>query len=184
MIPCESTETAHTVNQIVLALSYSYIAAAIFHFVTIFCPHKKRLQDISPLLEYNLLCLKDKIRLCYLVTLPPYDLRQKKYDKIEYVKRFTFENLYQDYAFDKGKSKQDKLHSLRKEINDIINLLMAYREYLKDDAFQFLNDISTSFFMTNDIIPNDIEYKNNNQEQIGESIFDLYEKSIGFHYNS
>ena len=45
---CDNAANANAVNKIILALSYSYIAAAIFHWVVNVLPHKKRKKNIYP----------------------------------------------------------------------------------------------------------------------------------------
>lgn len=40
LIPCCYEENAEATNRIILALSYSYIAVAIFHFFVNYCPRK------------------------------------------------------------------------------------------------------------------------------------------------
>lgn len=180
VIPCESLAVAEATNRIVLALSYSYIAATFFHFVVNYCPYRMRQRDIVPLLNYNLWLLKEKIRQSYIVALPPFDISGKVYNRQEYVQRFSSIDLYEDYAFCKGKSKLEHLYELRIDINELITRLFAYREYLSEDVFSFLNDVATSNYITNDIISNNEmcneSYKN--QEIIGNSIFDLQEKAI------
>ena len=46
LMHCCSTINGKAVNNIILALSYSYIAAAIFHYIVVFLPYKKKKKAI------------------------------------------------------------------------------------------------------------------------------------------
>lgn len=178
LIPIKSEHIAETINKIVLALSYSYIAAAIFHFMVIYYPHKKRQRTIAPFLENNLLRLKEKIRQCYMVVLPPFIIG-KVYDRDEYKSYFSNTNLYENYIFTGGKSKLNRLQLLRSEIKELIFQLLTYQDYLDDETFNFLKEVAISNYITNDIVPNNemCNDSSKNQDIIGESIFDLQEKA-------
>ena len=97
--------------------------------------------------------------------------------------KFTSVDLYEDYIFTKGKSKLESLTLLRTDINDLITRLLTYREYLDENTLSFLNEVATSNYITNNIIPNNnvCGKSYNNQEIIGDSIFDLQEKVKTFY---
>ena len=93
--------------------------------------------------------------------------------------------MLDSYWLSQNTSIKDRLNNLRKEISDAVNVLLAYREYLSDKQFEFVNEVAKSQFISaHEIIPNDSYLENGvekpipgNQDIIGECIFNLYEKS-------
>ena len=137
---------------------------------------------IKPFLESKLWSIKENLRLCKQTILPFYVLANREYSKAEYKKIFSETNLYEDSLWGKGHSKLVYLENLRSKIIDDANLILAYREYINDDIFIFLNEIINSEFIKKGIRPypdiKGIDRNNyeSNQSNIGENIYDLYEK--------
>lgn len=179
LIPSESLEVAQATNRIILALSYSYIAAVIFHIVVVFFPFKARQRSIGPLLNHMLFQLTGKIRLAYEVPISIFSTRLVPYTKEEYVSMFASMDMYEYCIYPKGMTKLERLESLRNDINDSLTLLLTYREYLNENVFRFLNEVAASSFMVCDIIPfnSDRDELDNNQRDMGESIYAIRELS-------
>jgi len=182
LFSCNSIETEQATNRIVLAILYSYIAAAIFHYIVNILPFIRRKKSITPFIRSQLWSIKEKLRLCKQVVLPVFDFDNKKYTKEEYSNIFSNFNLYECSIFDKKKTKLDELKELRLIIIGGVNVILAYREYIGDDLFNFLNEVLDSEFVSNGIDPfpdieGDIRYDyNSNQQIVGECIYDLNEK--------
>lgn len=179
LLPCKSKEVASAVNRIILALSYSYIAAAIFHTLVIYLPNRKRCAATIPFLNSKLLDLCELFRQCKQIAIPSFDFCNKKYSKDEYCQMFSNTDFYEDDDFCKGQSKYVKLESLRSNIISIVTILLSYRELLSDEYFNYLIYVMNSTFVNKGLYPYKEESNNYycNQDEIGSCIFDLYEES-------
>ena len=180
---------ATIVNKIVLALSYSYIAAALFHLIVNVLPYLKRKKAIKPFIRTQLWSIKDNLRLCKELVLPLSCLDDKKYKREEYCKIFTSSNLYENSFINNGKTKLTILKELRTDIKDKLMVILAYREYIKDDLFEFVNTVLDSELIRNSINPYpDIDGNKRfdyagNQQNVGECIYDLNEKINSINLN-
>lgn len=180
---CDNAANATTVNKIILALSYSYIAAAIFHWVVNVLPHKKRKKNIYPFLRSKLWSIYDKLRQCKDLVLPLQVLRNKECSREEFVEKFSNTNLYDCCLINKDISKLTFLINVRAKIIDEVSTILVYREYVDDDMFDFLSEIMNSEFIRDGIhtypdIKNIESYNyESNQSNVGECIYDLYEKA-------
>lgn len=183
LIPCCSYNLATAVNKIVLALSYSYIAAAIFHFIVNVIPYNRRKHMIEPYLVSQLWRIHDKFRLCKETVTPFTSVIGIEYSKQEFSQKLADTNLFEDCNLGKGKSKLMQLEEIRDSIIDISINVLSYREFLNDKYFQYINKVLSSSFISNGIYPYpDVEIKerigyDSNQYEIGECIYDLYEYS-------
>jgi len=179
LIPGGSKENAEATNRIILALSYSYVAAAVFHFLVNYCPSKYRSREIKPFVNHNLWVLKELIRQCKTTVLPVFDLSNKEYSKEEYIRIFSKTDFYEEFALTKEQTKFARIEFYRSRIIDTISRILEYREYISDDQFAYLTTIQDSIFVMNGLYPYNEEGDNSysNQDAIGECIFDLYEQS-------
>ena len=178
LIPCKSKDVAIAINRIILALSYSYIAAAIFHLFVNYLPIKKRSISIKPFIDSEYLSLSESLSLCK-ITVNPFDLRINEYTKEEYCQMFLNIDFNEDDGFCKGLSKYTRLENLRGKIVGIITVLMSFREFLSDECFDYLIGVMNSTFIKYGLYPYQ-EVSNNyycNQDEVGACIFDLYEAS-------
>lgn len=177
IISCNNCNS-NAFNNVVLALSYSYIAAALFHLIVNVIPFRKRKITITSFLRTQLFSIKERLRSCKTI-INPFEF--KKVSREEFCKKFSNENLHEKYAFDNSKTKYKRLEELRFEVLDGVNVMLTYREYFDDDLFVLLNEILNSEFIINGIIPfPDVEEKDrigyeDNQSAIGSCIYDLYE---------
>ena len=178
LLPCNSGEKASAINRIILSLSYSYIAAAIFHFFVNYLPIKKRSISIKPFVNSEFLSLNESFRLCKL-TVNHFDFRINEYTKDEYCQLFSKMDFYEDDDFSKGLSKYTRLENLRSKIAGIVTVLMSFREFLSDECFDYLIDIMNSTFIKNGLYPYQKDGNNYycNQDEVLACIFDLYEAS-------
>ena len=180
-----STINGNAVNNIILALSYSYIAAAIFHYIVVFLPYKKKKKAITPFLKTELLLIREKLRLCKTTVLPFFCYRQE-YTKDEFVKIFTNINLYENCFTNNGISKKERIEKLRLDIMELVGIILTFREYIDNDLFLLLNDLLNSIFIVNGLDPypdvdENIRFEyNGNQPEIGTCIYDLYEQVNSF----
>lgn len=189
-IPCCAENVTGTVNNIVLALSYSYIAAAIFHYIVNVIPYNRRKQMIEPFLKSQLWRIQDKFRLCKETIIPFASVRGKVYSKKEFCQYLANINLHEDCYLGKGKSKLMNLEELRESISEISSNLFFYREFLSDTHFQFINKVLDSSFISNgidacpDVALRESIGHDSNQYEVGECIYDLYEYSKMINYET
>ena len=187
LIPCIFPQKVEVINKIVLAISYSYISAVLFYFVVSDIPFKRRKRSITPLLRYLLFMIEDQLRNCMEVVYPLSFTKPK--NREDFCEGFSKSDLRESSFLNKDKSKFSVLKEHRAKIIENLHILLAYREYLDDDVFQELNEILRSEFIRKGVIlPPDVEDVSSidfsiaptNQKEVGECIYDLYEKLCGF----
>lgn len=190
LIPCCLEKGAGAVNDFILVLSYSYIAAAIFHCIVNDIPHKRRKKTIEPFLKSQLWRIQDKFRLCKETIIPFSSVCGTEFSRKEFIQKFDEINLYEDCYMSNGKSKLKNLEDLRESIIDISSNILCYREFLNDKHFHFINKVLNSSFITKGInaapdvaITERIGY-DSNQYEVGECIYDLYEYSKKINYET
>lgn len=180
LIPCRLDErTCCAINRIILTISYSYIAAAIFYFIVNYCPFKLKEKTLRSLLNHKILTIKELLRLSWSIVLPPFDLSSKTYSKIEYCQLFSSTDLYEKYPLSDGKTKYDCLNELKNKINEECNAILLFGEYLEDEQFTFVTNVVKSTFVNSELKPNNREGNNYNcnQDKVGDDIYTLYEAS-------
>lgn len=179
LFPGFSKGTAEATNRIILALSYSYIVAGIFHFFVNYCPNKYRSQKLSPFVNHKIWIIKESLHQCKMSVLPVFDLRNEEFTKKEYLKIFSTTDFYEEFALAKGQTKFYRIEFYRDRICDTISILLEYREFISDETFEYLTSIQTSLFIVNGLCPFNKDGDNYycNQDSIGECIYDLYEQA-------
>lgn len=183
--PCSSGKIATACNSIILNLSFSYIAASIFQLLVVYLPQQKRKKAIRPYLDRQISYIIEHIRLAK-ISVQRITFNTKELNKDEYIKTFCERDLFENYPLSQKISIYDKLIELRSQINSSVDSILSYREYLEDEQYEFVNMIICSKYLLNDIIPRDSDKpsQEDNQEEIGESIFNLYELSKKYKRNN
>lgn len=180
LIPYKSPVVAHVTNTIILAISYSYIAAVFFHLIVNVIPFYRRKKSIMLFIRSQVWSIREKLRFCILNVLSPIALNCE-YNKKEFCDHFENANLHDTCFYNNAKTKLTCLEESRSKIWDDIQILLVYREYIDDDLFDLLNIVQNSEFIKNGINPYpDIEdnFKYSypsNQNTVGECIYELYE---------
>ena len=180
LIQCESEETADAANNVIKALSYSYIAAAIFHILVNYCPQKMRQGSILRFINHRIFELKEKIRQSKTLVESQFTITDSNLTKAEYIDKFAGTDFYSHFlGQDKFPTLKEKLSEYRQEICRIVSELFALSEFLTKDQFDFICKIATSNFITNELITKDdaCDESFKNQQGMGEAIYDLYETS-------
>jgi len=180
LLPSRSAEFAGATNNIILALSYSYIAAALFHLIVNFCPQKEREHIFQPFINHNLWMIQEYLRQCKKVVLPFFNLSDKQYTEEEYIELFANTDFFEKFPLSNNQSKFDRFEDFRNKIVETITLLLSYREYLTDKQFGYLANLQKSYFILTGLIPQTHDCDNYycNQRYIGKEIFDLYKHSM------
>ena len=184
-LPIESEQTANAINNVLLNLSYSYLAGAIFHIVVNVIPLYLRKRAMKPFIDNNIWLLSKYLRLCKTTPLNPLDFSSSYYEKDnekeEYCNLFHKTNFFENYALPPTITMYNRINNYRDKIIDCITLPLNYREFLSEKQFKVLTDINKSTFIREEFDPwiEELEGENerhDNQKQYGESIFDNYMK--------
>lgn len=121
------------------------------------------------------------------INIEPFSFLKEECTKSVFGEKFSQIDLYEKSEFDFSKRKKEILN-MRKEIiiSKCENLLTSYSHELSYEQLNFIENALQSIFLLSPLIPIDFsipqelffEYnKNNNQKEIGESIFELYLQS-------
>ena len=178
--PLGTADKYEEVNNVIVNLSYSYLAATIFHIVMIVLPELRRKKIMRNKIRSYFSRMKSAIKIS-ITHIHLYSLELKDYKilpKEEFLVKFCSKNLNPpcDYL--------DLLKQARTKINLLIESLLTIQEYLSDKEINKLMKIKDSLFLTEEIYPKDyiinadglpLELPNNNQKEMAESIYCIYE---------
>lgn len=167
------------INEIIVNISYSYIAATIFYFVMDYLPnlHRKKIMRRKILLYLSK--IKQMVEQC-IKSINMYNFIQPNQilSKKDFIKQFSSKNLTPlcDYLI--------ILQRKKIELNLLVNFLLTIQNFLSDKEFYNLLKISESLFLTQQIHPTDyietdkgekLECPGSNQKEIANSIYEIYE---------
>lgn len=126
--------------------------------------------------------MKDVLRLCKETVIPLTAISSKGKSIEEFSNIFSNANLHEDCFCLPGTSKIKYLIEQRSKIIALANIILAYREYIDDELFNFVNEVLNSEYIRKGIDPYpNVEERyrkeyNSNQKEIGKNIYYLYEK--------
>ena len=179
-IPCNSVRLAETTNKIMLTLSYSYIASALFYFVQSFYPRRKHQKQMRPYIRQRIWRMFEVIRQCKQMAYPVFSFEKHSESKEEYLQSFEKVDFSQDYPLS-HKTYKERFAELQREVREIADNLLASKEFMEEEYFNFVIQVSQSVFLINDLIFN---YDNceeiSFQKEEGAAIWDLYELAKDF----
>lgn len=166
------------INEIILNLSYSYLAAYMFYIVMNWLPGLRRKSIVKSYTKYHLLKIREHISICtnsqHLYALSgrksyagyaPYQSRE------EFIAEFGEAQLLN----------LDIIESSRVKIKQLVDSILIFVEYLSEEELENLLKVKESLFLKESIRP--IEYADeeqkteipNNQRDMAESIYHIYE---------
>lgn len=95
---------------------------------------------------------------------------------------FAKRDLFCKHPFPPEKTILESLYEYRKRLDDVLDELLAYQEFLTEDELSLVIKVKESCLLREEIVPNNDERDGNyqNQERIGGAIYDLYEESRNF----
>lgn len=177
--PFGSSNRHEAINEILLNLSYSYLAAMLFHIVMVYIPGLQR----KIIFRRQIECAFAEIRICIgqcVSGVYMYDLRtisQSSVSRRRFVKEFCEKNLTSpcDYL--------DLLNKNVIKISSQIGFLITLKEYLTDKELNILLKTKASVLLTEPLRPTDYivdehgvkhELPNSNQARMGKSIHEIY----------
>ena len=179
--PLGSANNADGINNILLALSYSLVAACIFYFLNDWLPMRYRRRVASAYVNREMRQLREQLRLCTLM-LHPFafihitDMPKEEFLNVAGQKDLTGPSLI------RSKTILDQLNHYREKIIEISeSLLSSYYGVMSDEQIKFVSDMLNSSFVANGIMPikHDVpkEYRDSfpdNQREVCEDIYDKY----------
>lgn len=177
-ISCNADE----INEVLVNLSYSYLAAFFFYWVAERIPHCYKKRKIRMRLRSKFNIIKEDIRRSKEVVVPFVLSHNKDLNQEEFVERFKQIDLGDECYFSKTMKIIDHLEFLKKDIIFNIEYLLTYNEYLTLGQYTLLLEILDCPYLNRRIIPKidvDKEYHsawNDNQKEMGLSLYSLYEK--------
>lgn len=183
---CGSPAYVRLYNEFVVTLAYGYIAAAMFYFMVTYCPHRIRREKMKLSIQHGFWMMNDLLRQCKESVFNPYSFSSEddsvRKDKKQYVEFFAKRDLFGKHPFPPEKTILESLYEYRKWLDDLLDKLLAYQEFLTEDELSLVIKVKESCLLREEIVPNNDERDGNyqNQERIGGAIYDLYEESRNF----
>ena len=173
---------ADKINEVLVNLSYSYLAAVFFYWVADRIPYHYKRAKIRMKLRRKFNIIKEDIRRSKEVVAPFNMLQDKELNKEEFIEQFMQRDLEDKCYFSKTARIIDHLEFLKKDIMFNIEYLLTYNEYLNLKQYTLLLELLDYSYLSQRIIPKidvDKEFQtawNDNQKEIGLSLYALYEK--------
>ena len=168
------------INEIILNLSYSYLAAYIFYIVVEWLPSLKRKSVIKSYIKYHISKIREHISICTNIQYRFAYLGQENKPYIGY-KPYKSRKVFVREFGAKELHGLELLESSRAQIKIFVESALFFQEYLSEKELDNLLKIKESLFMKESIRP--IEYTideqrteiPNNQRDMARSIYDIYE---------
>ena len=165
------------INEIIVNLSYSYLAACFFYIIVEWIPRLRRKSIIKSNIKFHKSKIREQISICansqYRYEIGPNRpyMGYKPYcSREEFIKDFGERELHG----------LELLEFSRTQINILIESVLFFQEYLSEEELMCLLKIKDSLFLKESIIP--IDYIDeqmietpNNQRKMAASIYDIYE---------
>lgn len=166
------------INEIIVNISYSYIAAFIFHLVVNEFPKKQRENIMRRKVNAYMKIIRSSIRNC-IMSINAFRLDDKISvpTKEEFVKSFSEMKLTQNSFY------ITSINRIRSEIKLKVEQILVIQDCLSDKELDVLLSINDSLFLTEDIRPTEYinagdcehEIPGSNQKEIGKSIYRINE---------
>jgi len=185
-------QKADSINEVIVNLSYSILAAAIFYFIIDFIPFYSKRNKIRRIIFIKMNELRAKIHKAKTaIYIPPFSNMPSS--KSDFISDFENKDMTQAYQLGIGGFKNlEHFFAVNKtEIKNLIQDIVAYSEYLYDDEVEILAKINSSKYINHFFFTKDYEMLKirhdlyDNQKEIGESIYNINEliKRINIPYN-
>lgn len=168
------------INEIILNLSYSYLAAYIFYIVMNWLPSLKRRTIIKSYLKYHKSRIRELMTICINIQHPFSSLGREKKPYIGYKAQQSREEFLKEF-YEKELTHLKLLESSRVQIKTLVDSALFFQEFLSEKELDNLLIIKNSPFLKESVRPieyTDDEYRTeipNNQRKMARSIYDIYE---------
>lgn len=164
-------------------VSYSIIAAFVFYIVIDYIPFARKKKIMRVLIDAQFSNLYEHIYHCVNGIISPFAFNPKKYtDKDDFTNDFYGIDLEENVEIFSSKNRKSYLESNKEHIKNIIEKLLDLHPYLSYKELDNISHIINSSFIKKPILPRKIDLPEeyidsypNNQKEIGESIYEIYE---------
>lgn len=146
-------------NEVMLNLSYSYLAGAIFYFFVTWFPYKLRSRKMRPFIEEKKKIIKGKMFDCALNAMPTNLILQHRPSDEEIINHLENTSLLNALTFMSLLTPGVDIHThwrlQRDDIKAVIKDVLEFKEYLSNKELQVLGQIQDCqfFYMINGIFP-------------------------------
>ena len=173
------------------SLSFSYLAAAIFYILNEYIPQRRKNEVYAAHIERQIISIKEYIRQI-VASIEPFKMDENKYTLQTFAKTFADKDLKTKLM--DGQTDLESYINKRRELVETLcdQLLSSYGNVMSYKEINYINTILKSDFICNQLVPMDFNVPKqyissypNNQQTIGNSIFNLYElgKDIKYERN-
>jgi len=137
-------------NEVMLNLSYSYLAGLVFYILVTWLPYNIRSHKMRPFIEEKKKVIKDKIDECAIATIPTAIIIDHKPDRTELISHlektsFLIVPTYMS-LLTQGSTIYDHWRLKRDEIKTAIADVLEFKEYLTDKELVVLGKIQDCQF--------------------------------------
>lgn len=146
-------------NEVMLNLSYSYLAGAIFYFFVTWFPYKLRSQKMRPFINEKKKIIKGKMFDCALNAMPTALILQHRPSNEEIISHFENTSLLNAPTFMSLLVPGVDIHThwrlQRDEIKAVIKDVLEFKEYLSNEELKVLGQIKECqfFYEINGVFP-------------------------------
>lgn len=146
-------------NEVMLNLSYSYLAGAIFYFFVTWLPYKLRSRKMRPFINAKKKLIKGKMFDCALNTMPTELVLQHRPSNEEIINHLENTSLLNAPTFMSLLMPGADIHThwrlQRDEIKAVIKDVLEFKEYLSNNELQLLGQIQDCqfFYEINGVFP-------------------------------
>lgn len=174
---------ATQINEVLLNLSYSYIAAVIFYLLLTYIPYKIRARNTKNFIEDNFLLLNKSVDNIILL-LNGIDPNAKFLISYEVINKLIDNNYSLNWEEkDKAiiqKAKHEIISGFASEIIKYTNNALEYRDYLKEDQYKILLEIKgdiTIQLLTLDFFPRMCNKREDAKNGFKDSLYKLVKRT-------
>lgn len=168
---------------IIKNVSYSIIAAVIFYIIIDYIPFVRKKKIMRAFIDMEFSKLYGHINQCVNGIISPFSFNPKTYkDKEDYVNDFYSVDLEEKGFISPLQTRKSYLESHKGKIIECSTSILNYREFLSEKELDCLTFIRSSAFLTQILSPRNFDLPDelidtypNNQREIGESIYEIYE---------
>lgn len=146
-------------NEVMLNLSYSYLAGTIFYFFVTWLPFMQRSKKMRPFIEEKKKVIKGKMEDCVLNAMPTSLILQRKPTKDEIINHFENNSLLTSPTFMSLLVQGINIHThwrlQREEIKEVIKDILEFKDYLTNKELVLLGQIQDCefFYLINGVFP-------------------------------
>lgn len=146
-------------NEVMLNLSYSYLAGLIFYILVTWLPYKMRARKMRPFIEDKKKVIKQKMEDCAIATIPTAIIVKYKPGKEELINHLVNTSLLNAPTYMSllvaGSTILDHWRQQREDIKNAIKDVLEFKEYLSDKELVVLGSIQDCqfFYGINAIFP-------------------------------